>query len=460
MGKLAWVVVLVVVAAGAVFLLAGRSEGPAIELVKPGRFVGASTPFEVMVDAPDGRIGSVRITFEQNGVASDIPAGDAAAWVKDGPTRVRIAKEVSREALPRLANGPARITVEATRPVLFGLRHATRIVSRDVQVRLDRPQVSVLSTHHYINQGGSEMILYRVTPSDVASGVKVGDLEYPGYPASGLRVAGLTVSDPAVRVAFYALLHDQPPTTPMHLFARDEAGNSATVAFESRTFPKAFKASRIELNDAFLNRVVPAILAGTTEVAPNSAIEDTFVAINRELRRKNAETIASFAAKTSPEMLWNGVAFHTFVNNAVESAFADRRTYFYQGREIDRQVHLGFDLASFVHAPVVAANRGTVLFAGELGIYGNAVILDHGMGVQSLYGHLSQIDAGVGATVEKTQVLGKSGITGMAGGDHLHFTMLVNGQMVNPVEWWDAHWIEDRIVRKIRDASAVSIGSR
>ena len=54
--------------------------------------------------------------------------------------------------------------------------------------------------------------------------------------------------------------------------------------------------------------------------------------------------------------------------------------------------------------------------------------------------------------VEKEQALGRSGMTGLAGGDHLHFTMLVNGRMVNPVEWWDSHWIEDRILRKLRAA--------
>jgi murein DD-endopeptidase MepM/ murein hydrolase activator NlpD len=91
-----------------------------------------------------------------------------------------------------------------------------------------------------------------------------------------------------------------------------------------------------------------------------------------------------------------------------------------------------------------------VLFAAELGIYGNCVIVDHGFGVQSLYAHLSTIEVQVGERVEKEQQLGRSGMTGLAGGDHLHFTMLVNGQMVNPIEWWDAHWIEDRILRKIR----------
>lgn len=454
-----FLVVLVLVGAG-VFVFAGRLEGPAITIGKPERFVGAATPLEIAIDAPRGQVGEVRIGFEQNGTTTDIAAGDAGGWVLDGPTRVRIARELTRESLPGLKSGPAKIVVTASRPVLFGLRQASSSVTREVQVRLERPQLSVLSTHHYINQGGSEMIVYRATPQDVVSGVTVGDLEYPGYPASGLGVPGLTVADPAVHVAFFALLHDQPTTTPMRLFARDEAGNSATAAFESRTFPKPFKASRIELNDEFVNRVVPAILAGTTEVAPTGTTIEKFVVINRDLRKKNAQTIASFAPKTSPTMLWGGEVFHAFANNAVESAFADRRTYFYQGQEVDRQVHLGFDLASFVHTPVLAANRGKVLFAGELGIYGNAVILDHGMGVQSLYAHLSQIDVATGAMVEKAQPLGKSGITGMAGGDHLHFTMLVNGQMVNPVEWWDAHWIEDRILRKIRDAAGVSTGSR
>ena len=172
--------------------------------------------------------------------------------------------------------------------------------------------------------------------------------------------------------------------------------------------------------------------------------------INGELRRKNAAKIASMAKETSPEMLWGGVVFHPFTNSAVEAAFADQRTYVYQGKEVDQQTHLGFDLASLAGNPVLAANRGKVLYAEELGIYGNCVIIDHGMGVQSLYAHLSSIGVKPGDMVKKEQALGRSGMTGLAGGDHLHFTMLVNGHMVNPVEWWDPHWIQDRILRKLR----------
>jgi murein DD-endopeptidase MepM/ murein hydrolase activator NlpD len=107
-----------------------------------------------------------------------------------------------------------------------------------------------------------------------------------------------------------------------------------------------------------------------------------------------------------------------------------------------------------MNIPVRAGNDGRVVWADYFGIYGNTIVLDHGMGVQSLYGHLSSIDVRAGDTVKKDQVMGRSGMTGLAAGDHLHFSVLVGGHPVNPVEWWDPHWIEDRVMRKLREASA------
>ena len=455
MRTLAVVVMALGVVAGGVYVVAGRAAGPGVEIVRPARFVGVSTPVEVGIDAPLAELSGLEVRFEQEGTATtllslaDAESGAAAVREVDA-ARVRITRTMTRETVPGLRAGPGRIVVRATRPVLYGLRQVHTEVARDVEVRLDPPRLSVVSTHHYINLGGSEAIVYRVTPADASSGVRVGDVDYPGFPLTGAASAGATSTDPSLRLAFFALRWDQPITTPMALYARDEAGNAAEAQFERRVFPKPARTSRIELNDTFLERVVPAILAGTKEVAPEGSLLEQFVVINSDLRRLNAERIASFARETSPEMLWQGAVFHPFTNSSAESAFADRRTYLYQGREVDRQVHLGFDLASYANTPIVAANRGRVVFAGELGIYGNAVILDHGMGLQSLYAHLSGIDVPVGATVEKRQTLGRSGMTGMAGGDHLHFTMLLHGQMVTPVEWWDAHWIEDRVLRKLR----------
>jgi len=464
------------VACGAAFIYAGRLAGPAIEIAKPTKYVGVSTPVEVHVTAPQGRLTKLDVVFEQNGkqtplfslekaqAGSTSGAGDlrttSLSKVAGTPSPGAVlTTTVGRHNVPDLKSGPARIVVTAERPVLFGLRKARSTAAHDVQVRLERPQIAVLSTKHYVNLGGSEMVVYRATPADIESGVQVGDLTYPGYPASGAKIEGVHITDPAVKVAFFALLWDQDVNTPMFAYAKDEAGNSARADFDHLTFTKPFKKSRIELEDKFLNRVVPAILETSPEVNPQGSTIDKFLVINGELRRKNNEKIASFAKQSAPEILWGGNVFHPFTNTAVEAAFADQRTYVYQGKEVDRQVHLGFDLARVVNSPVVAANRGKVLYAAPLGIYGNCVIIDHGMGVQSLYGHLSSIVVKPGDMVDKEQELGKSGMTGLAGGDHLHFTMLVNGQMVNPVEWWDAHWIQDRILRKLREASTATPAS-
>ena len=449
-------ILLLALAAGVAYVVAGRGGGPTIQITKPEKFVGVSTPVEVVVGAPGANLKSLKIVFDQNGKQTTLyemsggqPSGEGIKL--DGPDQLHITRNVGKQAVPELKTGPAKIVVTASRPVLRGFRTLESSASHDVQVRLERPQVSIVSSKHYINLGGSEMVVYRVTPNDVTSGVLVGDLEYPGYPATGAStVEGVKLDDPSLRIAFFALRYDQDLKTPIRLFARDEAGNTARGDFDYTTFPKPFKKSKIPLDDKFLDRVVPAILAGTTEIKPEGDTLAKFLVINGELRRKNAAKIASFAKESSPEILWRGVVFHPFGNNAVESAFADQRTYIYNGKEVDQQVHLGFDLASFTNVKIVAANRGKVVYADELGIYGNCVILDHGMGVQSLYGHLSSIGVKAGQMVEKEQELGKSGMTGLAGGDHLHFTMLVNGNMVNPVEWWDQHWIQDRILRKLK----------
>jgi murein DD-endopeptidase MepM/ murein hydrolase activator NlpD len=449
-------VLVVALVAGGVYVYAGRLAGPTIEIAKPTKYVGQTGTVEVAVTAPAAKLTSLQIAFEQNGKQTTLVslAQPGKADIKqDGADTVRITRTIERGAIPDLKSGPARIVVTAERPVLYGLRKTQSAASRDVTVRLEPPTVGVISTKHYINLGGSEMVVYRATPADVESGVQVGDLTYPGFPASGAKVEGVRIADPAVKIAFIALRWDQDVNAPMFAYAKDEAGNTARAEFDHLAFPKPFKKSRIPLDDKFLDRVVPAILGTTNEVSPQGTNIEKFLVINGDLRQKNALTIANYSKQTSPELLWGGAVFHPFTNTAVEAAFADQRTYIYDGKEVDRQTHLGFDLARVVNSPVVAANRGKVLHAGPLGIYGNCVILDHGMGVQSLYGHLASIAVKVGDTVEKEQEMGKSGMTGLAGGDHLHFTMLVNGVMVNPVEWWDAHWIQDRIIRKLHEAS-------
>jgi murein DD-endopeptidase MepM/ murein hydrolase activator NlpD len=459
-GLLKFLLILLVVAAvvvGGAWLWAGRMEGPRIDFRQPGRFIGQATPLELVVEAPGGQFSRVEVTVEQNGQAHEVftlAQPSQGSLRQESADRLFVMRQIGKRDVPALQEGPARIIVRAARPVVYGLREAESEVTRDVQVRLEPPRVAVLSTFHFINHGGAEFVVYRATPADVDSGVRVGDLTYPGFPAAG---AGIT-ADESTKVAFFALAHEQDLNTPISVFARDGAGNEATTPLDHRPFPKPFRRSRIVIDDRFLQRVVPAVAAANTDMDLSTAPADlvqSFVTINRDMRQQNAETIRQLAAKTRPQMQWKD-AFQPLGNASVEAAFADNRTYIHQGNEIDRQVHLGFDLAVTQRIPVLAANAGTVVHADNLGIYGNCVIVDHGLGVQSLYAHLSSMDVKAGDSVTKGQALGRSGMTGLAAGDHLHFTMLVNGTAVNPVEWWDTKWMQDRVFRKIAEAGGAA----
>ncbi len=440
------VVVLAVAGAGAGWYLAGREAGPSITIKSPDKFIGRAGALDVVAESATPVV-SVNASLEQNGQSTMV-----AAYANDGTAQnqVSLSGVLGKTAQPALVNGPATLTVTASRQVFFGLRTVETAVKRELQVRLDPPRIAVTSIHHFINLGGAEFVVMRATPEDVDAGVRVGDAEYRAYPG-----AAVGITDPAVRVAFFALAHDQDVNARISAFARDVAGNEVTTPLEHQPTNKRFLQSRIPIDQRFLDRVVPAIASNTPGLkvdvdSPESLLKG-FLTINGDLRRRNGETITALAAKSQPKMMWTE-AFAQMGNSQVESRFADRRTYFFGDQEIDRQVHLGFDLASVQQAPVNASNTGVVVFADYLGIYGNCVIVDHGLGVQSLYAHLSSIGTKVGDTVTKGQELGRTGATGLAGGDHLHFTILLQGVPVNPVEWWDQHWLQDRVLRKIKDA--------
>ena len=446
-----YLILLALVVGIAAWFWAGRMAGPTIEVRQPGAFIGQASNLEMTIRAPNASAATVSVVLEQGGKSYPVYATDPvkpASTGGDAADRLLVMRPIGKKAVPQLKSGPARLVIRATHPVMYGLRNVESTVTKDLQVRLEPPRVTVLSTFHFVNLGGSEFAVFRVTPEDVQSGVRVGDREYPSFPAAGAGITG----DPALRVAFFALLYDQPTSSRIDVFARDAAGNQIVVPLDYRVFPKAYKKSRIEIDDRFLGRVVPAIASTSPdEQIPTDDLLAGFLKINRDLRQKNNQYIRELAKKTSPELLFMD-AFQQLGNSAVQAQFADSRTYIYKGKDIDQQVHLGFDLATTANAPISAAQRGIVLHADDLGIYGNCVIIDHGMGVQSLYGHMSSIGVRVGDKVEKGQEIGRSGQTGLAGGDHLHFTTLVGGEQVTPVDWWSVQWLQDRVLRKIAAA--------
>lgn len=457
LSSLGVLLLLTIVVLGGAWLWAGRAAGPGIEIRQPGAFIGQASSLELMVASPDGRFSSIEVVIEQNGKTFPVFTLDqqqGSAVRQESADRLYIIRPIGKRAIPGLQAGSARIVVRAARPVVYGIRQAASAATQDVQVRLEPPRVSVLSSFHYINHGGTEFVVYRATPADVDSGVRVGTKQYRGFPASGVGITG----DPALRVAFFALLFDQDVNAPIQVFARDPAGNEAVSPLDHTVFPKPYAQSRITIDDRFLGKVVPAIASNVPDAhIPTDDLLTGFLKINGDLRRTNNAYIASLAKKTSPDLQFRE-AFEQLGNSQVEAKFADTRTYVYNGKDVDRQVHLGFDLAVTANVPIVAAQRGTILHASDLGIYGNCVIIDHGMGVQSLYGHLSSIGVKVGDHVDKGQQIGRSGATGLAGGDHLHFTMLVGGEQVTPVDWWSPQWFHDRVLRKILAAGGTPGG--
>jgi murein DD-endopeptidase MepM/ murein hydrolase activator NlpD len=314
------------------------------------------------------------------------------------------------------------------------------VVERRIPVRLRPPALEVVSKSHYVRQGGAGAIRIRVGATAVRSGVRAGTWETLSYPVPG--------GPSGERFVIFAIPYDLADYTQIAAFAEDDAGNRV-----ERPFVDNFKAAPprravMDVGDAFLAKVVPAIEAETPGLDTRGDLVDRYVRINRDLRKTDLAQITTLAANTTERFLWSG-GFMQMRNTQLRANFAEQREYVHDGRVIDHETHLGLDLASLAHADVPAANAGKVAFAGWLGIYGNAVIIDHGYGLMTLYGHLSATAVRPGDTVTRGQTVASSGATGLAGGDHLHFEVFLQGHSVNPIEWLDAHWIADNIANKV-----------
>lgn len=296
------------------------------------------------------------------------------------------------------------------------------------------PSVSVISGLTYIRRGGSAAVVYRAGADAARSGVRVGDAWFSGRPGNGDQ-----------RIALFAIPIDAENDPTVEVVAIDAIGNESSARFDVRVQERQFPEITIALSDRFLERV--AVPLGSENDMGEATPLATFQRVNTELREKNEATIADAIAATtkSPtDKKWSG-AFEQMKNSSVTSDFAELRHYTSLRQRVSIARHYGFDLASTAAAPITAANAGTVIYARDNGIYGTLVLIDHGLGVSTLYGHLSSLAVSEGDSVEKGQQLGRSGATGLAGGDHLHFAVLVGRTYVDPVEWWDQKWVDEHI---------------
>lgn len=438
-------VALVVVTGGAVAAWLGLRQGPlpTAALTSDRPAVGPATRVSARFAEPRRGLGRVRLelqqgeqievlgerTFERPGVLGGAHTGETVleaqvgtrhqAWLQEGEVVVR--------AVTDRAVGYLRST-------------ASVVVETRLPVRLHPPQLGVLSRQHYVRQGGVGSVVAQVDPAAVRSGVRAGAREFRSFPLPGGSSGQVFV--------IYGVPWEGVTAADVRLFAEDAAGNRAEQAFVDLFKPVARRPGTIEIDDAFLQRVVPPIVGQTPGLDASGTLLDQYLRINGSLRRSVLTQIGEMCAGSEELFLWEG-PFLQMPNSARMAGFAETRTYRYQGRAVDTQTHLGLDLASTSRADVPAANRGRVTYAGWLGLYGNAVLLDHGFGVATLYGHLSDLAVKVGELVEKGQTVGRSGTTGLAGGDHLHLEVFVQGLSVDPVEWLDAHWMKDNLASKL-----------
>ena len=412
-----------------VVLVVARSATPVIDLNAQITSLGQATQVSVHVSDPRG-VKKVVASVEQNGARYE-------AWEMAQPTEAQDNTwgfTAGAKTTPQLHDGKAKLIVEATSNDVL---HRTARVEREVTVVTQPPSVSVDSEQHYLYLGMADLATFTVTGSWTAAGVRVGDQTFRAWP--------MPAGKPGL-FSLFAFAWNMPQGTIPAVFASNGAGNDVTsplnVQFPKKEQPK-YSVHDLQVSDAFMQKVVG-------ELDPNGSGDmiARFVKINSEMRKANNKALSELRLKTADHFLFSQ-PFARQAHSQAEATFADLRNYIYQGKKIDQQVHLGYDLAVTQHVGVEASNDGRVVYAAPLGIYGNCIVVDHGYGLQTIYGHLSRIDVHEGDIVKRGQVMGQSGMTGMAGGDHIHFAMQLDGVQIDPKEWWDPHWIQDHIARRV-----------
>ncbi len=424
--------VLCLVAGGGLLVYLAEREPPTIGTPALAKLLGAATSFEFHVADKRSGLQQVKVTIVQNNQPQVLfeQQFSRATWIgKIGPRDLTEALTLDTEKL-HLEDGNAQLIITARDYSLwgFGAGNQSRVVV-DVVFDTKPPHVARFDSPRYIRSGGAGIVIYKITEEVARHGVNVNGYFHPGFPVPGKQ---------DVFGAIIALPFDSTKITDAHVVAVDFAGNAGKAPFGMIVKKRKFKHDTINIPESFLSLKIPEF----TQYYPKmtGAPIDQFIYINTHVRKENRQAVAKLCMDPLPEKLWSGRFGR--MSGEGRAGFADHRDYVYNGKIIDKQVHLGIDIASVRHDSVKASNKGKVVSTDYIGIYGNMVLLDHGTGVFTLYSHMSHIAVSPGDIVEKNDVLGATGTTGMAGGDHLHFGVLVNGIIVDPLEWWDASWLD------------------
>jgi murein DD-endopeptidase MepM/ murein hydrolase activator NlpD len=334
-----------------------------------------------------------------------------------------------------------------------------------LKVDYRRPKVEVLTGQHNARVGGAQLIIYRATDESLAlSGIKVGGTSFLGYPARGLDK---DLDDRSLFVALYAFDQFQDPNkTPIRVFAEDEVGNAVSAQFYNKVQPRPERVLGVPLTeDVLLNSVAPLAdeyLPKLIEAAKQSGQQlvvnnkkggkerllEKLAIVNKNLRVYSENEISGMLKAPRFERFW----FQPFVRQVgvVQFGFSDELRYIVEGKEVAQTRANGFEIAmQRDQGDVVAASDGIIIFADSIGTYGNLVAIDHGLGLVSLYGHLSAARVKRGDQVKAGQVIGVAGRSGFSRNSNLFFQVRVHGIPVDPTEWSDRNWFYAHVNAKI-----------
>jgi murein DD-endopeptidase MepM/ murein hydrolase activator NlpD len=416
-------------------------EAPRITLTPDADVLGLA-PMEIGVTDQGAGLKSVTATLLIGGAEHTLASEQYAEPLHEKKFSFAASK------IAGVKEGPAVLRVSAKDGSLWKFFGGNEtVLQKEFTIDITAPSIDLIADDRYVNFGGAGAIVYKPAADTTTSGVKVGDYFFPGFP-------GAVKDHPDHFLVLFAHPYNVPANTKASLVATDKAGNTREMPLVYELKNVKYRKSTIALSERFIQDKVTPLLEDVA--ARQGGPKDIFIAVNKRLRKENEDRIAAITKKASPSLLWQG-AFLQLSNSKVEANFADERTYTYNNEAIDTAYHLGYDLSVTKRYPVEAANSGTVAFAGNLGIYGNTVILDHGLGLFTLYSHLSAIDVKEGDSIKQKQIIGRTGETGLAGGDHLHYGVFLHGVAVLPVEWWDPKWINDNIQPKLEGLSGEAI---
>lgn len=413
-----------------VFVFLRDGSAPVLKLAPQTGAASYATEFSLSLSSSRAGLKEFVVTAAQDGKRVEVLRKTFADKPLSHTENFRLPKEAG------FKEGPLELAISVRDNALLSfIGRGKASLVQNLTLDFSPPRLNVTPGIHNVNQGGGAVVSYTVSKPVEKTGVVVGQWFFPAFQQQG-----------GEWVCYFAMPHDMPASDfKPKVIARDKAGNEATAGLSVLAIPKAFKSDKLNIPDEFLNDKMSQY---TAQYPAEKSPLDIYKRVNSELRKANVEALAKIAQDTSPTQLWSG-AFLRLPNAAPKAGFGDQRDYYYRGEKIDHQTHMGADLASLATAPVPAANSGRIVMAEFFGIYGNCVIIDHGQGLQSLYSHLSEMSVAKGATVKKGDIIGKTGVTGLAGGDHLHFGMIIGGMQVSPTEWWDEHWIKDNVLKHL-----------